>query len=101
MRFQVATLFFASLVATAFARRSCGAPEPSNELRTAAVQFSKEASEGRFQAQAAFVVDTYFHVVSSGTTEAQGNVPDAKLKQQVRKSHGEPNSSSIFIFYPI
>ena len=84
MRFQFVTLFFASLVATTLARRTCGAPEPSDELRADAARFGAEFREGGFQAQAGITVDTYFHVISSGSSEAQGNIPDSKLRQQVR-----------------
>lgn len=85
MRFQFASLFFASIAATALARRSCGTPEPSRELRAAAARFAADSRIRNYQAQQALIVDTYFHVVSSGTTEAQGNVPDSKLKVQVSK----------------
>jgi len=90
MRFQFISFFLASIVATAFARRSCGAPEPSNELRDAAAKFAADARVGNFHSQQDLVVDTYFHVVSSGTTEAQGNVPDSKLKTQVNKNSPLP-----------
>lgn len=84
MRFQFVSFTLLSIAATALARRSCGAPEPSNELRAAAIRFANSSREGDFQAQAAIVVDTYFHVISSGSSEAQGNVPDSKLQNQVR-----------------
>jgi len=85
MRFQFASLFLTSTVATVLAQRGCGAPEPSDELKDAAARFAADARIGNFQVQQALIVDTYFHVVSSGTTEAQGNVPDSKLRAQVSK----------------
>ncbi|KAF8462926.1 extracellular metalloprotease [Kalaharituber pfeilii] len=96
MRFHFATLFFASLVATAFGKRGCGAPDPSDELRAQAARFAAEAREGTVRiSQEAITVDTWFHVVSSGSSISQGNVPDSQLQAQLNVLNEDFASAGI------
>lgn len=88
MRFNFATLFLATLAATATAQRKCGTQAPSEELLQQAALFEAEAESADFtgggvSTQATIVVDTWFHVVSSGSTVAQGNVAASALTQQL------------------
>lgn len=88
-----------ALAAAATAQRKCGAPAPTEDLVEAAIEDTKaqlaalknKDSVSAFsalaadtvKAQATIYVDTWFHVLRSGTTEAQGNIPESKLNQQL------------------
>ena len=86
MRFQLASFLIASLSATALGRK-CGTESPSEALKSQAVKFAAEAlANPQFaieQAAATISVNTYFHVISSGSSPSQGNIPDSQLTQQV------------------
>lgn len=72
----------------AAAARQCGTPEPSVEHRRMSAKMALEAANDpsvhSMAAQATLVIDTYFHVIQSGTSLAQGNIPDSQLANQVR-----------------
>lgn len=90
---KVSSIAFLAFIGAAYAQRKCGAPAPTEELVDAAVEDTKaqlaalKANGGvstfAAAAQATIQVDTWFHVLRSGTTEAQGNIPQSKLDQQV------------------
>lgn len=48
-----------------------------------ALEAANDPSVHEMAAQATLVVDTYFHVIQSGTSLAQGNIPDSQLANQV------------------
>ncbi|EOD43825.1 putative metalloprotease protein [Neofusicoccum parvum UCRNP2] len=89
--------------ATAMAQRPrCDAPEPSEEL----LEISREmglreaaARESSVKARQAssISVPVWFHVVSASSTEADGNIPDAKIADQldVLNAHYAPHSVSF------
>ena len=93
VRFTVA-LATAISATTAFAapsggRFGCAAEEPSAELLAVAASMADAEANSSVNAfsssevAAAIEVDLYFHVVSSGSSVSQGNVPDSQLSQQV------------------
>ncbi|KAI5795765.1 hypothetical protein EDC01DRAFT_64031 [Geopyxis carbonaria] len=92
------TILF-SLVASVVAIRKCGAPEPSKELIAANQRFAGEDAAnaslaGELFAQAVSV-DTYFHVLRSGTSESAGNIPDADLYEQLDVLNADYASAGI------
>ncbi|RPA78483.1 zincin [Ascobolus immersus RN42] len=76
------------------AQRKCGAPAPTEELIEAAKEDTRaqlaliKAKGGAIttadvKAKAIIYVDTWFHVLRSGTGATQGNIPDSQLQQQL------------------
>lgn len=84
MRFGLSIIF--SLLAVASARK-CDTPEPTKEQLQASSEMARQAAEnasvGEFAAAATVTINTYFHVLRSGTSASQGNIPDAQLQDQV------------------
>ncbi|KAJ2890378.1 putative metalloprotease protein [Zalerion maritima] len=67
---------------------TCGAPEPTDEQISAANRFSQIESEmvrrqDNASIAATLEVETYFHVVSSSTSESDGYVSDSVLADQL------------------
>lgn len=71
----------------AAAARKCGTPEPTVEHLKMSAQMALESANDplvhEMAAAATLVVDTYFHVIQSGSSLAQGNIPDSQLASQV------------------
>lgn len=84
MQLKFSVIF--ALLAVAAARK-CGTPEPTKEQLNAsaemALQASNDASINEYAAAATLTINTYFHVLRSGTATSQGNIPDAQLYDQV------------------
>lgn len=101
---SIALLAFAT---AAVAQRKCGAPAPTEELIDAAVEDTKaqlaalkanggvSAFSGEVSAQATIYIDTWFHVLRSGTTEALGNIPQSKLDQQLAVLNADYAASGV------
>lgn len=82
MKFGFSVVF--SLLAVVSARK-CGTPEPTKEQLQVSAQMAIEALESpnSFSAAAVVTIPTYFHVLRSGTSVSQGNIPDSALQEQV------------------
>lgn len=83
------------LLAVAVARK-CGTPEPTKEqLQVSAemaLQAAQDNSVNAFAAAATLTVNVYFHVLRSGTSASQGNIPDSQLQDQVRNLSISPRA---------
>ena len=88
-------LLVAALATLSSAARKCGTEEPGRALIAEhnAVMANSPAPDS-FTAQA-IVVPTVFHVLRTGTTEAQGNIPDAKLYSQLDVLNADYASAGI------
>ncbi|RPB13711.1 extracellular metalloprotease [Morchella conica CCBAS932] len=82
MKFGFSVVF--SLLAVVSARK-CGTPEPTKEQLQVSAQMAIEALESpnSFSAAAVVTIPTYFHVLRSGTSVSQGNIPDSALQEQL------------------
>ncbi|RPB03283.1 hypothetical protein L873DRAFT_1787093 [Choiromyces venosus 120613-1] len=85
MKFSFSLIF--SLVALATARE-CGTLEPSLEMLEVSKKFAQEAAEaevnGQLIAAAVVTIPVWFHVLRSGTSVSQGNIPRSQLTAQFR-----------------
>ncbi|KAI1912213.1 low affinity high capacity ammonium permease [Ophidiomyces ophidiicola] len=89
MRVSVSLLTFALGLASAGSTkvgrgRTCGTV-PTAEFMSITADFAaQEAKDGFTASNAMVTIDTYVHVVSSGSSPAQGNVPDRMVQDQIR-----------------
>ncbi|KAL7268762.1 hypothetical protein RUND412_008600 [Rhizina undulata] len=97
MQFRFIALL--SLVTAVLAQRKCGTPEPSQEMLEASAQMARQAAEDEVNGVVSFAatltVDTYFHVLRSGTAESQGNIPDDDLYAQLDVLNADYASAGI------
>jgi hypothetical protein len=82
-------MLFSSTILMSFAAivaAFCGAPPSSQELRAAHAAFAQpNASTGiAVRDFKNVVIDTYAHVISSGSLEKDGNIPQEMVTKQVR-----------------
>ncbi|KAJ3021222.1 UNVERIFIED_CONTAM: hypothetical protein HDU68_009732 [Siphonaria sp. JEL0065] len=84
------TLLLGSFAATLASARICGTPQlPQAELTQAESHFQNFVSDSFVQSSfasseaPAIVIPTYFHIISNGYGYANGEVPDAFIKEQI------------------
>jgi len=94
MHFSIFSVIAMASFATA---RKCGTEEPSQELikANAAVIAAHGSEFSAAKIAEPIVVDTYFHILRSGESEAQGNIPDAKLYDQLDVLNADYASAGI------
>ena len=62
----------------------CGTPDPSPE-RLRSIEAALLGARLRNQkAVSGGVIDVYFHVIRSGTSVSQGNIPDSQIRDQIK-----------------
>lgn len=101
MSFTVSTtiLFFYHTVITMFAAlpvvlgliasvsARCGTPKPSDEMKAlhATYRANEISSAGNrvLRDSAGYVIDTYIHIITAGSSQADGYVSEAQMNKQV------------------
>lgn len=66
--------------------RSCGTVHDPEQMRIAEAEFSswlKARQDQGFANVTSGVIDVYFHVIRSGTSLSQGNIPDKQIADQI------------------
>jgi len=83
---SVLALAVAGVYSHAVPLSRCGAPEPGAAIKAVAkaqvAKYLADQAAGVAQKRSEIVVDTWFHVLRSGNTTLQGNVPDEQIQAQ-------------------
>ncbi|KAH6879357.1 metalloprotease [Coprinopsis sp. MPI-PUGE-AT-0042] len=98
MRFGILSVGFIYAVTFVAAQRTCGSDLSAAQVKVAEADFQSKKglsilSEGA-SIQAA-TVDVYYHVIQSGTSRAQGNVPQSQVTQQIAVMNSDFSSTGL------
>ncbi|KAA8911394.1 metalloprotease 1 precursor [Sphaerosporella brunnea] len=96
MKFSILFVLAAATFAAAMKSR-CSTQEPSAEFiaQNNAIMASSAISLADFQSQAILTVPVWFHVLRSGLSVSQGNIPDSALQAQLSVMNADYASAKI------